>query len=41
MSPPDSFLNFNCTYWDENFVLFPSVEDHDMFVTTRGALLFL
>src|SRR5690606_10995470 len=24
-----------CSYWDEQFVLFPAVEDHDMFLTTR------
>jgi len=27
--------NYRCLYWDENFVLYPLVEDHDMFITTR------
>eukprot|EP01130_Rhizamoeba_saxonica_P014941 TRINITY_DN660_c0_g2_i3.p1 TRINITY_DN660_c0_g2~~TRINITY_DN660_c0_g2_i3.p1 ORF type:complete len:341 (-),score=56.56 TRINITY_DN660_c0_g2_i3:41-1063(-) len=27
--------NVNCTFWDENFVVFPITEDHDMFITTR------
>jgi len=31
----NGFHNYNCTYWDENFVLHPTVEDHDVFCTTR------
>eukprot|EP01129_Flabellula_baltica_P000789 TRINITY_DN10741_c0_g1_i1.p1 TRINITY_DN10741_c0_g1~~TRINITY_DN10741_c0_g1_i1.p1 ORF type:complete len:362 (-),score=72.29 TRINITY_DN10741_c0_g1_i1:24-1109(-) len=29
------FDNLRCMYWDENFVVYPIVEDHDMLVTTR------
>jgi len=31
----NGFENYNCTYWDEDFVVFPSVEDRDIFCTTR------
>jgi hypothetical protein len=32
------FENLQCYYLDENFVLFPIVEDHAMFITTRLTL---
>jgi len=30
-----NFVNRECQYWDESFVLFPIVEDHDVFMATR------
>jgi len=30
-----NFPNLNCSYWDENFVVYPIVEQTAMFITTR------
>lgn len=31
----NGFPNYECLYWDENFVVFPSLEPGAMFITTR------
>jgi len=34
----DGSTNYNCTFWDEHFTVFPVVEDHNMLVTTRVSI---
>lgn len=33
--PDSDWENYNCEYWDEKFVHYPSMENSALFVTTR------